>query len=184
MRITAGWLHGVRQCPTRRYNSRPAGTRISLVVIHCIALPPGVYGGPFVDWAFLGRLDPAAHPYFARVAALSISAHLFVNRRGRITQYVSFLDRAWHAGRSTYAGRPECNDYSVGIELEGGDDDGYEPAQYAALRGILPALARAYPGIGNRIAAHSEVAPGRKTDPGPGFTWAEILNPDGRFRPD
>ncbi|MCR5085481.1 MAG: 1,6-anhydro-N-acetylmuramyl-L-alanine amidase AmpD [Succinivibrionaceae bacterium] len=172
--IVAGWLQGARQVPTSHFGPRPRGAAISLVVIHGISLPPGQFGGHFVDAIMTGTLDPAAHPYFATVAHLEVSTHAFISRTGAITQYVSFLDRAWHAGRSSYQGVPECNDYSVGIELEGTDDLPYTDAQYGALIPLVAALRHSYPGIGDRLAGHSDVAPGRKTDPGPHFDWARL----------
>ncbi len=172
MQVLGGWLSGVRQVPLPpdRFNQRPAG-EISLVVIHSISLPPNHFGGTFVDDLFTGCLDPDAHPYFRPIAGQELSTHLFINRQGRVTQYVSFLDRAWHAGRSSFRGQKECNDYSIGIELEGGDYCAYTLEQYAALKEVLRALIKAYPAIGDRIAGHNEVAPGRKTDPGPHFNW-------------
>lgn len=173
-KIVAGWLEGVRQVPTARFNRRPAGTDITLIVIHCIALPPCHFGGPHVDEIFLGRLDPTAHPYFKLAAAVECSTHFFINRTGLITQYVSCLDRAWHAGRSAYRGRPECNDYSVGIELEGCEYCAYTKEQYDSLKVCVAALRQAYPGIGDKITAHSTIAPGRKTDPGPYFDFSQL----------
>ncbi len=174
LRVVAGWVQGVRQVPTCRYGPRPQPIDISLIVIHGISLPPGSFGGPYVDDIFLNTLDPSAHPYFAKVAGLEVSTHFFLNREGRITQYVSCLDRAWHAGRSQYQGRLECNDYGIGIELEGTDDLPYTHAQYHQLRALIAALQQAYPAIGGRIAGHSDVAPTRKTDPGPAFDWGQL----------
>ncbi len=175
MRILAGWLDGVRQVPTPAFNARPPGTAISLIVIHCICLPPHVFGGRrYIDDLFLGTLDPGAHPYFAAIAGRELSTHIFIDRAGSITQYVSFLDRAWHAGRSSYHGKKECNDFGIGIELEGADDCLYTKSQYDALIPLVRLLQRTYPDIGSRIAGHSEVAPGRKTDPGPYFDFATI----------
>lgn len=175
MKIVAGWLSGpkVRQVPTKNFNRRPQG-EISLVVIHCIALPPKSYGGPYVDDLFTMSLDPKAHPYFEDLAKVELSSHLFINRKGLITQYVSFLDRAWHAGRSSYLEQIECNDFGIGIELEGSDDDIYTDEQYAALNELLPLLYKAYPDIKDRVASHSEIAPNRKTDPGPYFDYKRI----------
>lgn len=176
MQVVDGWLDCARRVPTRRYGRRPPDTRISLIVIHCIALPPLHFGGHFVDDLFLGRLDPEAHPYFKDIYQLEVSTHLFINRQGQITQYVSFLDRAWHAGRSSYNGRKECNDYSVGIELEGCDYCAYTTEQYESLKLAVDALRKAYPEIGDNIAGHNEVAPTRKTDPGPHFNWRLFRN--------
>ncbi|MDY6321375.1 MAG: 1,6-anhydro-N-acetylmuramyl-L-alanine amidase AmpD [Succinivibrio sp.] len=171
--IAQGWMRGVRIVKTPRFNSRPAGTKISLVVIHYISLPPLCFGGDCVDRLFTGTLDENAHPYFKGLKGLECSSHLFINRAGLVTQYVSFDDRAWHAGRSSWQGKPECNDYSVGIELEGCEWCPFMPEQYEALRGCLKALKAAYPSI-NSIAGHSDVAPGRKRDPGPQFDWSQI----------
>lgn len=172
MEIKAGWLSGVRQVPVKRFGKRPVGTEISLIVIHCISLPPNQFGGPYVDDIFIGCLDGNAHPYFKEVAPLEVSTHLFINRDGKITQYVSFLDRAWHAGRSSYNDHKECNDYSIGIELEGSCDCEYTNKQYQSLKEVIALLKKAYPSIGNHIAGHNEVAPNRKTDPGPYFDWS------------
>ncbi len=171
-----GWLSGARQLPTDRYNERPPHTRISLVVIHFISLPPCHFGGHYVDDLFLGRLDPDAHPYFKDLAGAELSTHLFLNRQGQLTQYVSFLKRAWHAGRSSYRGQKECNDYSIGIELEGCEYCAYTREQYAVLKEVLAALRQTYPDIGDHLAGHNEVAPGRKVDPGPHFNWQLFRN--------
>lgn len=174
LQIKAGWLQGIRQVPTCRYGSRPQPLEISLIVIHGISLPSGSFGGPYIDALFTHTLDPKAHPYFAGIADLEVSTHLLIRRDGSITQYVSFLDRAWHAGRSAYKGQAECNDYSVGIELEGTDTEAYTKAQYQSLKAVIAALRAEYPDIGSRIAGHCEVAPLRKTDPGPAFDWSWI----------
>ena len=173
--LCAGWLQGpqVRQVPTPNFNQRPQ-QEISLIVMHCIALPPHNFGGPYIDQLFTRTLNPTEHPYFKDIAPLELSTHLFINRQGKITQYVSFLDRAWHAGRSSYQGQKECNDFGIGIELEGTDDSAYTDEQYAALNAILPLLYQAYPDIKERVASHSEVAPQRKTDPGPYFDYTRI----------
>ncbi|MGN1280802.1 MAG: 1,6-anhydro-N-acetylmuramyl-L-alanine amidase AmpD [Succinivibrio sp.] len=172
--IKSGWIEGVRQVPVKRFGKRPSGFEISLIVIHCISLPPKVYGGHYVDDIFTGTLDPDAHPYFKDVAALEVSTHLFINRQGVITQYVSFLDRAWHAGRSEYNGHKECNDYSIGIELEGSDDSAYTIEQYKSLKDVVALIKKTYPCVKNNIAGHSEIAPERKTDPGQFFDWSSI----------
>ena len=174
MRISAGWLQGVRQVPTPFFNQRPKPLDISLIVIHCISLPPFKFGGPFVDELFTGTLHGSDHPYFKDLEHVELSTHLFINREGRITQYVSFLDRAYHAGRSSYKGRIECNDYSIGIELEGYDTCPYTDFQYKALQDVIATLKATYKGIGNNIAGHCEVAPTRKTDPGPAFDFSKI----------
>lgn len=174
MRIVAGWLEGVRQVPTPFFNLRKQPLNISLIVIHGISLPPNKFGGHFIDDLFCGCLDPKQDPYFENIYRLELSTHLFINRLGKITQYVSFLDRAWHAGRSAYNGEVECNDFSVGIELEGTDFVPYTDAQYLSLIEVVKTLKATYPMIGNRIAGHSEIAPGRKTDPGPFFEFNKI----------
>lgn len=175
MHIVAGWLNGpqVRQVPTKHFNSRPTG-EISLIVLHGISLPPHHFGGPYVDDLFIGALDPSIDPYFEGIYQSELSTHLFINRQGRVTQYVSFLDRAWHAGRSSYQGQKECNDFGIGIELEGTDECEYTAVQYQILKDIVKLLQHTYPDIKERIASHSEVAPGRKTDPGPYFDYHQI----------
>lgn len=172
----------VRQVPTPNFNQRPAH-EISLIVIHCIALPPHHYGGPYIDHLFTKSLDPKVDPYFEGIYQQELSTHLFINRQGQITQYVSFLDRAWHAGRSSYFGHVECNDYGIGIELEGADDDVYTDEQYARLNEVIQLLKRTYPDIQDHIASHSEVAPARKTDPGKLFDYARIGYPNHHAEP-
>ncbi|HZQ75254.1 MAG TPA: 1,6-anhydro-N-acetylmuramyl-L-alanine amidase AmpD [Burkholderiales bacterium] len=168
-----GLAAGARQVASPNCDDRPAGARVSLLVLHCISLPPGEYGGDAIERLFTNRLDPAAHPYFAGVAALRVSSHFLVRRDGELVQFVPVQRRAWHAGESAWRGRRRCNDYSVGIELEGADDAPFEPAQYAALARLAPALRAALPL--RHVAAHSDIAPGRKTDPGAGFDWARAL---------
>lgn len=143
--------------------------------MHGISLPPGEYGGTWIDRLFTNSLPPQEHPYFAEVAGLKVSSHLLIRRDGEVVQYVPFHARAWHAGASSYCGRERCNDFSIGIELEGTDDSAYEPAQYRALRDAILALCAAYPSLSvERIAGHSDIAPGRKTDPGPAFDWPRL----------
>lgn len=171
----SGWLEGARWVPSPNCDDRPPGAEPDLVVVHAISLPPGRFGGDGIDRLFTNALDPEAHPYFAEVAHLRVSAHALIQRDGRVTQYVPFHRRAWHAGRSSFQGRPECNDFSVGIELEGTDDLPFEPVQYRRLSQLVAALAEAYPGItAERLAGHCHVAPGRKTDPGPQFDWRRL----------
>lgn len=177
MRIDAlsGLVAGVPFVPSPNLDERPAGEEISLVVVHGISLPPGEFGGPWVDDLFLNRLDPSLHPYFESIAGLRVSAHVFIRRDGSLVQYVPFRRRAWHAGESRFEGRERCNDFSVGVELEGADEVPYEEAQYRALAGLARALMRAYPAItARRIVGHSDISPGRKTDPGPAFEWARL----------
>lgn len=166
------WLAGVRRVPSPNYDTRPAGSMIDMLVIHSISLPPGEYGGDAIDRLFTNSLDPTAHPYYQTIASLRVSAHALIDRSGAITQYVPFELRAWHAGASSFAGRENCNDFSIGIELEGCDDQPYEQAQYHTLAELTRFLMRAWPGItAARIAGHCDVAAGRKTDPGPAFDW-------------
>ncbi|MCW9029287.1 MAG: 1,6-anhydro-N-acetylmuramyl-L-alanine amidase AmpD [Kangiella sp.] len=153
-------------------DERPDNEAPTLIVIHGISLPPGEYGGPWIDALFTNSLDPHAHPYFAEIHQLRVSSHLLIRRDGELVQYVPFNQRAWHAGLSSYEGRERCNDFSIGIELEGTDDEPYEPAQYQVLAECVAALLTAYPQLSaGRIAGHSDIAPGRKTDPGPHFDW-------------
>mgnify|MGYP006287574577 CR=1 FL=1 len=167
-----GWLDGVRPVPSPHFGARPEGTVIDLLVIHNISLPPGEFGGPWVEQLFCGQLDPTAHPYFAAVAGNPVSAHLFIRRDGESVQFVDLCQRAWHAGRSCWQGRLECNDYGIGIELEGTDDTPFTAAQYLRLARITSQILRRFPAITlERIVGHSDVAPGRKTDPGPAFDW-------------
>lgn len=155
---------------------RPEGGDISLLVIHNISLPPGQFGSGCVQRFFCGRLDHAAHPYFSGIAGLRVSAHFLIERNGSVTQFVSCLHRAWHAGQSSFAGRDDCNDFSIGIELEGTDDQPFTDAQYESLLELSQALTRAYPLITReRITGHEHIAPGRKTDPGPFFDWHAYL---------
>lgn len=165
----------VRRLDSPHHDARPDARDIGLVVIHSISLPPGEFGGRYIDDLFLGRLDAHAHPYFRDIAALRVSAHLCIFRDGQVTQYVPFDRRAWHAGVSSWQGRERCNDFSIGIELEGSDDAPFEPVQYTALVRTLRALFARYPRLGSsKMAGHSDIAPGRKTDPGPHFRWAHL----------
>ena len=170
-----GLLTGVRQILSPHRDARPDGVATDLVVLHGISLPPGEYGGPSIEQLFTGTLSPDGHPYFAEIAGLRVSAHLLLCRDGEILQFVPFGARAWHAGRSSYAGRKGCNDFSIGIELEGTDAAPYTDAQYESLAASLRALLRAYPALSSeRIVGHSDIAPGRKTDPGPSFDWSRL----------
>ncbi len=174
--MAGGWLPSARYLPSPNHGPRPDGSDIDLLVIHNISLPPGQFDGPWIDDLFLNRLDPTAHPDFADIANLQVSAHLLIRRNGSLTQYVALDRRAWHAGRSNFHGRPNCNDYSIGIELEGSDDLPFEDAQYASLVRTARKIMEAYPGITrDRITGHSDIAPGRKTDPGPCFDWRRFL---------
>lgn len=168
----AGWVRGARHVASPNADERPAGMPIELVVIHSISLPPGEYGGSGVVELFGNRLDPAAHPYYRDIHALKVSAHFFIRRDGELIQFVPCSQRAWHAGISQWDGRERCNDYSIGIELEGSDDEAFEHVQYAALNALLALLRRTYPI--RAVVGHSDIAPGRKTDPGPHFDWSRI----------
>jgi AmpD protein len=170
-----GWLRPARQLPSPNCDDRPVGVEPDLIVVHGISLPPGEFGGPWIDRLFTNALPPDAHPYFATIVDLRVSAHLLLRRDGEIVQYVPFHRRAWHAGVSSWAGRERCNDYSIGIELEGDDHSPYESAQYAMLARVIALLCRAYPRISpDRIVGHSDVAPGRKSDPGLAFDWPRL----------
>lgn len=170
-----GWLDGVRCVPSPNCDARPDGVAIDLIVVHGISLPPGEYGGPWIDDLFLNRLDPGAHPYFAGIAANPVSAHVLIRRDGALTQYVPFPLRAWHAGQSTHRGRNRCNDFAIGIELEGCDLTPYEPIQYERLAKLVVALRAQYPAIApDAVVGHCDIAPGRKTDPGPHFEWPRL----------
>jgi AmpD protein len=170
-----GRLRGARQVLSPHHDARPPGQVPELIIVHGISLPPAEFGGPWIDRLFTGGLPVDAHPYFAQIAGLRVSAHLLIDRDGSVTQYVPFQQRAWHAGVSEYRGRAACNDFSIGIELEGADDVPYAPGQYAALAAVIHALLAAYPNLDrDRIVGHSDVAPGRKTDPGLSFDWARL----------
>jgi AmpD protein len=170
--LHSGLLRGARLIASPNHDSRPAGVEADLIVVHGISLPPGEFGGPWIDRLFTNSLPAQVHPYFAEVEALRVSSHLVVARDGAVTQYVAFNERAWHAGKSSYQGREACNDFSVGVELEGSDTLPYEPAQYGALAEVVAALCAAYPRLSpDRLVGHSDIAPGRKTDPGPAFDW-------------
>jgi AmpD protein len=167
------WLPRAHRLPSPNCDERPAAGDISLLVIHNISLPPDQFGGPWIDDLFLNRLDHSAHPYFEQLRELRVSAHCCIFRDGRLTQYVPFDRRAWHAGKSTFEGRERCNDFSIGIELEGCDTRPFTQAQYARLVRVTRVLLQAYPKLTrSRIVGHSDIAPGRKTDPGPHFDWA------------
>jgi N-acetyl-anhydromuramoyl-L-alanine amidase len=167
-----GIMRGARQVHSPNQDARPDGVVADLIVIHGISLPPGEFGGPWIDQLFTNSLPLDRHPYFAQVGTARVSSHLLIRRDGEVVQYVGFDRRAWHAGRSSYSGRPSCNDFSIGIELEGSDTVAYEAEQYRVLAQVVVALCRAYPQLSpQRIAGHSDVSPGRKTDPGESFDW-------------
>ena len=173
MQIDAdGLARGVPLVSSPNADERSPDTLITLIVVHAISLPPGEFGGPGIVDLFLNRLDPAAHPYYATIASLRVSAHFLVRRDGSLLQFVSCEKRAWHAGESSWKGRARCNDYSIGIELEGTDELPFEAAQYSTLAGLVHAVQARYPI--EDIVGHSDVAPGRKTDPGPCFDWTRF----------
>jgi AmpD protein len=168
----AGWLTAAERTESPNHDARPPNTAICLVVIHAISLPPGEFGGAAVSDFFTNRLDPAVHPYFATIATQRVSAHFFIRRDGRLIQFVSCLERAWHAGISCWQGRERCNDFSLGIELEGDDHSDYTTQQYQALKCLLAALRQQFPI--EAVVGHADIAAGRKTDPGPHFDWLQI----------
>ena len=169
-----GWLQGARHLPSSNHNARPSA-EISLLVIHNISLPPGQFGTGMVEALFTNQLPIDAHPYFRGLEGLKVSAHFFISREGAITQFVSCKDRAWHAGISEFMHRKNCNDFSLGIELEGVDDQAYSDAQYQSLNQLVNELTKHYPLITpDRICGHSDIAPERKTDPGPAFIWQRL----------
>ena len=168
-------LHPARFVESPFADERPADVEPELIVVHGISLPPNEFGGPCVEALFTGCLDPAAHPYFREIEGLEVSSHVFIRRDGEVIQFVPFNRRAWHAGKSNWCGRERCNDFSIGIELEGTDDQPYEDAQYEKLAEVVLALFAAYPALRqDSLAGHSDIAPGRKTDPGPHFDWQRL----------
>ena len=170
-----GWIEDVCRVVSPNYDERPAGAGLDLIVVHGISLPPGEFGNGWINRLFCNDLPADAHPFFATICDSTVSAHVLIARDGTLTQYVPFGRRAWHAGRSEYCGRTSCNDFSVGIELEGTDDLEYSHEQYRVLAELIAALRRAYPSLaGADVVGHSDIAPGRKTDPGPKFDWAEL----------
>lgn len=179
-----GWLPQARACASPNCDQRPAGTPIDLLVIHNISLPPGDFGGPWIEQLFLNQLNPDQHPYFRAIAGLRVSAHLLIRRQGELVQFVDLHQRAWHAGPSAFAGRANCNDFSIGIELEGTDTMPFTEAQYQVLTGVTKDILRDFPAITpGRILGHEHIAPGRKTDPGPCFDWKGYLQQLGESKP-
>jgi AmpD protein len=173
--IAMGLLTGARVVASPNRDPRPGGLVPELVVVHGISLPPGRFGGPWIERLFTNTLPPDQDPYFATIQHLRVSSHVLIARDGALTQYVPFDERAWHAGTSHWRGRDGCNDFSIGIELEGADDVPYDDRQYEALAELVAALQRAYPSLAaGWIAGHSDLAPGRKTDPGPAFDWQQL----------
>ncbi len=172
MQIQDGWLSTAQRCPSPNHNKRPEGTAIDLLVIHNISLPAGCFGAPYIEQLFTNCLDRDADPSFVELDGLEVSAHLFIRRDGSVIQFVPFSERAWHAGISCWQGRNNCNDFSIGIELEGTDTTPYEPVQYQVLAQVTKTLMTSYPTLTPQtITGHSDIAPGRKTDPGPAFDW-------------
>jgi AmpD protein len=173
----AGWWTQAHRCPSPNFNERPEGARISLLVIHNISLPPGQFGTGKVQAFFQNTLDCSEHPFFLEIASLRVSAHFLIERTGHVVQFVSCEERAWHAGVSYFDGRENCNDFSIGIELEGTDFEPYTDEQYAVLQTLTKGLMRQYSNITpTRICGHSDIAPTRKTDPGPAFDWKRYRN--------
>jgi AmpD protein len=176
--IDAGWLSSARRVPSPNYNHRPDGAVVRLIVLHNISLPPAQieqdFGGGYIEDFFLNQLDHSKHPYFDIIREMKVSAHVLILRTGEVVQLVSFAERAWHAGRSCYLGVPECNDYSIGIELEGTDDLPFTDAQYSALAQVVHAIQHSYPATINHLTGHSDIAPGRKTDPGRHLDWMRV----------
>jgi AmpD protein len=168
-----GWLGGLVHCPSPNVSARPAGTSVDLVVVHSISLPPGQYGGDAIEQFFTNSLDTTQHPYFESLRGVRVSAHVVVRRDGRATQFVSCDEQAWHAGASHWRGRARCNDFSIGIELEGLEDEPFEPAQYETLAQLILEIATRYPIEG--VAGHEHVAPDRKRDPGRCFEWPRLI---------
>jgi len=167
-----GWLKDVRSVPSPNCDERPDASDLSLIVVHGISLPPGEFGGPWIDCLFTNTLPADGHEYFAEIGHLTVSAHALIRRDGEIVQYVPFTSRAWHCGESSHCGRTACNDFSVGIELEGSDDVAYSDRQYDALKALVVALRRTYASLQDAdVVGHEHIAPGRKTDPGPAFDW-------------
>ena len=168
-----GLLDTVEYLESPNADERPADASISMIVVHGISLPPGEYGGNWISDLFLNQLDPNADPYFSEISELKVSSHILIRRDGEIVQYVPFAKRAWHAGESCFQGQHQCNDFSIGIELEGVDDQDYEPEQYEQLSKLTTILLKEYPVITeDRITGHENIAPGRKTDPGEAFDWS------------
>jgi len=173
---TTGLLDECKQCPSPNKDARPDNTAIDLIVAHSISLPPGKYGGNAIEHFFQNQLDKNAHPYYEEIFEMQVSSHALIKRSGEIVQFVPFHERAWHAGQSSYQGRERCNDFSIGIELEGTDSDIFEDVQYQQLAQLINALQTAYPAISDHITGHSDISPGRKKDPGTGFDWSKLKN--------
>jgi len=173
--VKSGWLVGVRQCPSPHVDDRPDGMSVDLLVVHAISLPPGQFGGDDVLNLFMGSLDVDAHPFYAQLSGVRVSAHVFIQRDGTCVQFVPFHRRAWHAGVSRFGSREQCNHFSIGIELEGTETSAFTAAQYACLRALIAALRTAYESLQRApVVGHSDIAPLRKQDPGLGFDWSRL----------
>lgn len=173
----AGLVRPAKQCPSPNQDERPDGAEPELIILHGISLPPGEFGGPEIESLFSNCLDWNAHPYFGEIRGMQVSSHLLIRRDGEVVQFVPLGRRAWHAGESVFRGRDCCNDYSIGIELEGTDEEPYTDEQYDTLAPVISAILGAYPNISSRqIAGHCDVSPGRKTDPGPAFDWLRLYD--------
>jgi len=173
--VATGLLSPARYLPSPNCDDRPDPRDLSLIVVHNISLPPNEFGGEGIDQLFTNQLDPEEHPYYQQIHTLRVSSHLLIRRDGGIVQYVPFHQRAWHAGESSYCGRSTCNDFSIGIELEGADDIPYEDVQYTRLNEVIETLCNSYPTLSyDHITGHCDIAPGRKTDPGPVFDWQRV----------
>ena len=175
--IENGWIKQAKRVISPNYDNRPDNYELEIIVIHGISPPPGKYGGEGIDQLFTNKIKKKDHPFYKKILNLRVSSHVLINREGNLTQYVSFLNRAWHAGKSEYKGRATCNDFSIGIELEGTDEEGYEERQYIYLSKLIKSLRSNYPSLTNgEIVGHSDISPGRKTDPGDSFDWAHLSN--------
>ena len=171
-----GLLEQARFIASPNFDERPCTDAPELIVVHNISLPPNQFGGPYIEQLFTNSLNPDEHPYFAEISHLQVSAHILIRRDGSVIQFVPFHLRAWHAGKSNWCGRERCNDFSIGIELEGADDQPFTPEQYQSLISLCHSLIQQYPLLSvQRIVGHSDIAPGRKTDPGPAFNWSDFL---------
>ncbi len=177
MKIENHWLNQATKIPSSNFDDRPCEKDVSLIVVHCISLPPGQFGGKYIDQFFCNQLDPDEHSYFNEIQHLKVSAHLLIKRCGGIVQYVPFNKRAWHAGQSEYKGRQKCNDYSIGIELEGTETYKYSEQQYKQLNSVVEMLLTDYPNLSaEKIVGHSDISPGRKADPGENFVWEKLFS--------
>ena len=175
MKIEQHWLSEARHVSSPNFNERPAGIVPELIVVHCISLPPGQFGGAYVEQFFQNCLCAEEHPYFGEIHNMEVSSHVFIRRDGEVIQFVPFDKRAWHAGQSCYGERENCNDFSIGIELEGTDDSRYEAVQYERLKQVIETLVSYYPSLElDALVGHSDIAPGRKSDPGPFFDWEKL----------